>query len=81
MPVRDTLRHAAGVRLYSRNCYDFSKRFPLIVAAIATLPARSCLIDGEAIVSDGSGLAVFNLLRFLADEPLGRALRPSTCSN
>jgi ATP-dependent DNA ligase len=35
----------------------------LIVAAVATLPARSCLIDGEAIVSDAGGLAIFELLR------------------
>jgi hypothetical protein len=27
------------------------------------LPVRSCLIDGEAIVSDESGLAVFELIR------------------
>jgi bifunctional non-homologous end joining protein LigD len=27
------------------------------------LPARSCLIDGEVIVSDDDGLAVFELLR------------------
>jgi ATP-dependent DNA ligase len=27
------------------------------------LPTRSCLIDGEAIVSDDSGLAVFELIR------------------
>ena len=46
-------RDAAGVRLYTRNGHDFAARFPLIVAAIATLSARSCLIDGEAIVSDG----------------------------
>ena len=52
-----------GVRLYTRNGHDFSKRFPLIVAAMAMLPVRSCLIDGEAIVSDDSGLAVFALLR------------------
>jgi bifunctional non-homologous end joining protein LigD len=30
-------RAAAGVRLYSRNGHDFTKRFPLIVAAVATL--------------------------------------------
>ena len=51
-------RDAAGVRLYTRNGNDFTKRFPLAVAAVATLPVRSRLIDGEAIVSDGSGLAV-----------------------
>jgi ATP-dependent DNA ligase len=56
-------RDAKGVRLYSRNGHDFSKRFPQVVAAIAGLPARSCLIDGEAIVSDEAGLAVFELLR------------------
>jgi bifunctional non-homologous end joining protein LigD len=33
------------------------------VAAIAVLPARSCLLDGEVIVSDATGLAVFELLR------------------
>jgi ATP-dependent DNA ligase len=33
------------------------------VAAIMALPVRSCLIDGEAIVSDEAGLAVFELIR------------------
>jgi ATP-dependent DNA ligase len=32
-------RDTAGVSLYSRNGLDLSKRFPLIVAAIAGLPA------------------------------------------
>jgi ATP dependent DNA ligase-like protein len=50
------LRDAAGVRLLTRNGNDFSRRFPLAVAAIAALPARSCLIDGEAIVTDQKGL-------------------------
>ncbi len=56
-------RDAAGVQLITRNGHDFTARFPLVVAAIAALLARSCLIDGEAIVSDDSGLAVFELLR------------------
>jgi bifunctional non-homologous end joining protein LigD len=56
-------RDAAGVRLFTRNGHDFGKRFPLVVAAIAALPASSCLIDGEAIVSNEAGLAVFELLR------------------
>ena len=51
------------MRLYTRNGNDFSSRFPLISAAIAALPAGSCLIDGEAIVTDEAGLAVFELLR------------------
>jgi bifunctional non-homologous end joining protein LigD len=61
---RIVARRAAGsVRLYTRNDHDFSGRLPQIVAAVAALPARSCLIDGEAIVSDEAGLAVFELLR------------------
>jgi ATP-dependent DNA ligase len=40
-------RDAAGVRLYTRNGNDFTKRFPVVVAAVATLPVRPCLIDGE----------------------------------
>jgi bifunctional non-homologous end joining protein LigD len=56
-------RDAAGVRLLTRNGHDFAGRFPLAAAAVAALPARSCLIDGEAIVTDHKGLAVFDLIR------------------
>jgi ATP dependent DNA ligase domain len=56
-------RDAAGVRLLTRNGHDFAGRFPIAAAAVATLPARSCLIDGEAIVTDQNGLAVFDLIR------------------
>jgi ATP-dependent DNA ligase len=40
-------RDAVAVRLYTRNGQDFTARFPLIVAAVAALSVRSCLIDGE----------------------------------
>ena len=56
-------RDHGSVKLYSRNGYDFAERFPLAAAAIRKLPVRSCLIDGEAIVCDANGLAVFDLLR------------------
>jgi bifunctional non-homologous end joining protein LigD len=69
------LRDAAGVQLYTRNGNDFTKRFLLVVAAVAVLPVRSCVIDGEAIVSYDSGLAVIDLIRALARQPLGCALR------
>jgi bifunctional non-homologous end joining protein LigD len=42
---------------------DFANRFPAVAKAVAALPARSCIIDGEAIVCDGKGLAVFELIR------------------
>jgi bifunctional non-homologous end joining protein LigD len=56
-------RDSAGVRLITRAGNDFSGRFPFIAMAIAKLPVRSCLIDGEAIVCDEKGLAVFELIR------------------
>ncbi len=56
-------RDSAGVRLITRNGNDFTSRFPLAVAAVSTLPGRSFLLDGEAIVTDESGLAVFELIR------------------
>src|SRR6187549_771164 len=56
-------RDAAGVRLLSRNGHDFAGRLPLAAAAVAALSARSCLIDGEAIVTDQKGLAVFDRIR------------------
>jgi bifunctional non-homologous end joining protein LigD len=56
-------RDSAGIRLISRHGNDFTARFPLAAAAVASLPARSFLIDGEAIVTDAKGLAVFDLIR------------------
>jgi bifunctional non-homologous end joining protein LigD len=56
-------RDAAGVRLITRAGNDFSSRFPFIAMAVGKLPVRSCLIDGEAIVCDENGLAVFELIR------------------
>ena len=57
-------RDAKGVRLFTRNGYDFTARFPKIVDAIASLPVRSCVVDGEAIVVDERGLSVFDALRY-----------------
>jgi bifunctional non-homologous end joining protein LigD len=56
-------RDAAGIRLITRAGNDFSSRFPFIAMAVGKLPVRSCLIDGEAIVCDDRGLAVFALIR------------------
>jgi bifunctional non-homologous end joining protein LigD len=56
-------RNGAGVQLITRAGNDFSPRFPFIAMALKALPVRSCLIDGEAIVCDENGLAVFELIR------------------
>jgi ATP-dependent DNA ligase len=59
------LAHRQGrtIRLITRNGYDFSDRFLLIVDAVAALPVGSCIVDGEAIAVDEDGLSVFDLVR------------------
>jgi bifunctional non-homologous end joining protein LigD len=52
------------VRLYSRPGNDLTGRFPLIVEALARLRSRSCIIDGEALACDDSGIAQFNRVRY-----------------
>jgi bifunctional non-homologous end joining protein LigD len=56
-------RDGAGVRLITRHGNDFTSRFPLAVDAVTRLPAHSFLLDGEAIVTNDRGLAVFDLIR------------------
>jgi bifunctional non-homologous end joining protein LigD len=56
-------RDGAGVRLFTRHGNDFTARFLLAVEAVTALPARSFLLDGEAIVANERGLAVFDLIR------------------
>jgi bifunctional non-homologous end joining protein LigD len=56
-------RGEAGIRIYTRNGYDWSYRYPLIVEAAHAVRVRSCTIDGEAVACDVNGLAVFKLLR------------------
>ena len=52
------------VKLYSHPGNDLTGRFPLIVEALARLRSRSCIIDGEAVACDGSGIAQFNRIRY-----------------
>jgi len=56
-------RDGKKVRLISRKGKDLTYRFPLAVQAVSALPVHSCIIDGEAIISDAPGLAVFSLIR------------------
>ncbi len=56
-------RDSAGVRLITRHGNDVTHHFPLAVAAVNALSTHSFLIDGEAIVTDDDGLAVFELVR------------------
>jgi len=64
-----TRRDPIGIRLLTRNGYDWSPRYSLIVEAVNRLKVRSCLIDGEAVVCDEKGVAAFQLLRHRRNEP------------
>jgi bifunctional non-homologous end joining protein LigD len=59
------------VRLESRGGHDWSERFPSAAAALAALPARTALLDGEAIVRDEHGVSRFQALQ----AALGRGAR------
>src|SRR6202048_3631566 len=62
-------RDGKKVQLISRKGKDLTYRLPLAVQAVAALPVHSCLIDGEAIISDATGLAVFSLVRSYRNGP------------
>ena len=51
------------VSLLSRNENELTRRFPEIVEAIKTLPARECVIDGEVVALDEEGRSSFQLLQ------------------
>jgi ATP-dependent DNA ligase len=51
------------VRLYSRPGNDLTRQFPLIAETLGRLRSRSCIIDGEAVACDETGIAQFERLR------------------
>ena len=59
MARRDTV----GIRLMTRCGNEWTTRFPLVVEAVNHLKLRSCLIDGEVVCCDESGLATFHVSR------------------
>src|SRR5580698_7596517 len=52
-------RRGDAVRLLTRNGFDWTKRYPLIAAALERLPAKSATIDGEAVWVDENGIGDF----------------------
>jgi bifunctional non-homologous end joining protein LigD len=50
------------VRLFTRRGHDWTERYPAIASAAAKLRARSFTLDGEAVVADRDGVAVFEAL-------------------
>ena len=73
-------RDGNGVRLITRNGHDFSDRFPFIKLAVAALPAKSCVVDGEQ--SSAMTVALPSLTSSAATVPRRpRCTSPSTCSS
>jgi DNA ligase D len=56
-------RFEQGVRLFTRNGFDWTQRMPRLVKELATLTVDSAWIDGEVIVQDEEGRPVFQPLQ------------------
>jgi bifunctional non-homologous end joining protein LigD len=63
-------RGAAGVRLLTRNGFDWSSRYPAIASAVKYLRCQSCLLDGEVVICGEDGIPVFDRLRYGRGEAL-----------
>ena len=51
------------VRLLTRNGLDWTDRFAIIARALAKLPVKSALLDGEAVVESTTGVSDFSALQ------------------
>ena len=60
---RVQLQKRGGIAvIFSRNGFDFTNRFPTIARAIAELPAKSVVIDGDLVASNANGMSEFRTL-------------------
>ncbi len=51
------------VKLLTRKGLDWTRKFPTVADAIAKLPAKSALIDGEVVTEGSDGVSSFSLLQ------------------
>ncbi len=51
------------VKLLTRKGLDWTRKFPTVAAAVAKLPAKDALIDGELVAEGPDGLSSFSLLQ------------------
>jgi ATP-dependent DNA ligase len=57
------LVNEARAQAFTRNRYDWTDRYPVIVSAAEQLRCRSAVIDGEVIVQDRGGRSDFAAVR------------------
>jgi bifunctional non-homologous end joining protein LigD len=62
-------KEGRGVLLLSRNAKDRTQGFSNIARAVAALPAKTLLLDGEVVVFDRHNVSRFQLLQELGSEP------------
>lgn len=63
-------KSGSRVRLLSRAGKDKTVKYPDLAAAIAALPAKSLVLDGEVVVFDRDGVSRFQLLQKQAGRPV-----------
>jgi bifunctional non-homologous end joining protein LigD len=51
------------IKLLTRKGLDWTKKFPSIASALAELPVKSALIDGEVVAEGSNGISSFSLLQ------------------
>jgi bifunctional non-homologous end joining protein LigD len=56
-------KEGKNVQLYSRNAIERAARYPHIAAGIGALPAKTLVLDGEAVVFDRGQVSRFQLLQ------------------
>ena len=61
------IKNEKEVELWSRNQKRLDERFPEVVKAVAKLPVKNCIIDGEACALNDDGRSSFQLLQNAAD--------------
>jgi bifunctional non-homologous end joining protein LigD len=57
-------KFASTVTLYTKSGSKFMRKFPGLAGAVAALPVRSCVIDGELTACDAGGVPDFRALHF-----------------
>ena len=61
-------------RLLTRNRQDWTGRFPAVAEAVAALPVKEALLDGEVVALDAAGVSSFQALQQAGTRPAGRSL-------
>ena len=73
-------KRADAVSVYSRSLDDITARLPEVVAIVAALPCRTCVLDGEALTLDADGRPrpFQETAALSASSPVGARVTPSS---